>query len=75
MELSWARSLRDACQQHDIAFFMKQLGSVYAREHCLHNSKGEDVTEFPTDLQIQEFPRIASSYQEMQALSKRVMYC
>src|SRR5947209_6917082 len=32
MELSWARSLRDECKQYDIAFFMKQLGSVYARQ-------------------------------------------
>ena len=67
MELSWARSLRDECQTYDIAFFMKQLGSVYARHHHLHNSKGEDVSEFPTDLQIQEFPRIGSSNQEMHA--------
>lgn len=67
MQLSWARSLRDECQQHDIAFFMKQLGSVYAREHGLQNSKGEDVTEFPEDLQIQEFPRIATAYQEIRA--------
>jgi protein gp37 len=56
MQLSWARSLRDECKQYDIAFFMKQLGSVYAREHGLHNSKGEDITEFPIDLQIQAFP-------------------
>jgi protein gp37 len=37
MELSWARSLRDECRQSDIAFFMKQLGSVYAKEHHLHD--------------------------------------
>jgi protein gp37 len=65
MHLSWARSLRDVCKQYSIAFFMKQLGSVYAREHHLHNWKGEDISEFPNDLQIQEFPRIAPEYQEM----------
>ncbi len=59
MQLSWARTLRDSCKQYDIAFFMKQLGSVYAREHRLHNWKGEDISEFPIDLQMQEFPRIA----------------
>jgi len=67
MLLSWARSLRDSCKQYDIAFFMKQLGSVYAREHGLQNSKGEDVTEFPSDLQIQEFPCLRPTYQEMHA--------
>src|SRR5437588_437068 len=41
MFLSWARRLRDECRQYTIAFFMKQLGSVYAREHGLHHPKGE----------------------------------
>ena len=70
MELSWARGLRDECQTYDVAFFMKQLGSVYARTYHLHNAKGEDITEFPSDLQIQEFPRIASEYQEIRASKK-----
>ncbi len=61
MQLSWARSLRDSCKQYDIAFFMKQLGSVYARDQKLHDWKGEDIAEFPKDLQIQEFPYITSS--------------
>lgn len=67
MQLSWARSLRDECRRFGVAFFMKQLGSVYARQYHLQNSRGEDATEFPSDLQIQEFPRIGSSYQEMHA--------
>ena len=58
MDLSWARSLRDECKQQKVAFFMKQLGSVYARQHRLHNWKGEDMTEFPPDLRIQEFPHL-----------------
>ncbi len=62
MQLSWARSLRDACKQYDIAFFMKQLGSVYAREHHLHNWKGEDMAEFPPDLRIQGFPSLSFSH-------------
>lgn len=56
MLLSWARSLRDECRQYDVAFFMKQLGSVYARVHGLHDGKGEDIREFPDDLRIREFP-------------------
>ncbi len=59
MLLSWARSLLAECKQYHVAFFMKQLGSVYAREHSLHHPKGEDRAEFPDDLQIREFPRIA----------------
>ena len=56
MFLFWARKLRDQCREYQVAFFMKQPGSVYAREHGLRHPKGEDISEFPDDLQIQEFP-------------------
>jgi protein gp37 len=58
MRLAWARSLREECRAYQVAFFMKQLGSVYAREHGLRHPKGEDIAEFPEDLQIQEFPLV-----------------
>lgn len=61
MHLCWAIRLRDECRAYHVAFFMKQLGSVYAREHGLHHPKGEDRAEFPDDLQIQEFPRTGGS--------------
>jgi len=57
MFLPWARKVRGECREYQVAFFMKQLGSVYAREHGLRHPKGEDISEFPDDLQIQEFPR------------------
>lgn len=56
MWLSWARTLRDECRDWGVAFFMKQLGSVYARDHHLRHPKGEDPAEFPADLRIQAFP-------------------
>lgn len=48
MDLDWAREIRDKCAKHGIAFFMKQI--------C---EKGKPIPyeEFPTDLQIREFPR------------------
>ena len=58
MELAWARDLRDECAAYGVAFFMKQLGTVYAREHGLRHWKGENVREFPADLQVQVFPMI-----------------
>ncbi len=67
MLLSWARKLLAECREYKVAFFMKQLGSVYAREHGLQNAKGEEMSEFPPDLQIQEFPHVNSLYQEMHA--------
>lgn len=56
MDIAWARALRDECQESEVAFFMKQLGTVYAKEHRLHSWKGEDIEEFPLDLHIREFP-------------------
>jgi protein gp37 len=56
MELAWARALREECRAYGVAFFMKQLGTVYARRHGLKHWKGEDVAEFPADLQVQAFP-------------------
>ncbi len=58
MQLCWARSLREECRAHQVAFFMKQLGSVYAREHGLADWKGEDICEFPEDLRIRQFPTL-----------------
>ena len=56
MELAWARGLRDECETYSVAFWMKQLGTVYAREHRLRHPKGEDASEFPADLRMQAFP-------------------
>jgi protein gp37 len=49
MDPAWARSLRDQCKRWRVAFFCKQMGSVYG-EH-----KGKDL---PPDLNIREFPEV-----------------
>ncbi len=56
MELAWARALKAECDAGGVAFFMKQLGTVYAKEHGLRNWKGEEIAEFPEDLRVQSFP-------------------
>jgi protein gp37 len=56
MDLEWARSLRDECRTYGVAFFMKQLGTVYAKQHGLADWKGGNMEEFPEDLRIREFP-------------------
>lgn len=47
--IEWARSLRDECKDADIAFFMKQLGGYPNKRH--------ELSDFPADLQIREFPK------------------
>ena len=55
MQADWARSLRDQCSALDIPFFMKQAGTVLAKEWGARG-KGEDPTEWPEPLP-QEYPR------------------
>lgn len=47
--MEWVRDLRDQCMAAGVSFFVKQL-SIYGKvEH--------DITKFPEDLQIREFPK------------------
>lgn len=55
-DLSVFRDLRDQCRAPGIAFFMKQKGTVLAREMHCKDRAGADIDEFPEDLRIQEFP-------------------
>lgn len=49
MNLAWARSLRDQCWAAGVSFFMKQLE--------IDGKVTDEVSRFPADLQVQEFPR------------------
>lgn len=49
MQEEWARSLRDQCDAAGVAFFMKQMGSVFGAH------KGENI---PEDLSIKQFPGV-----------------
>jgi protein gp37 len=64
MHPDWARSLVRQCSIANVPIFVKQMGSAWAKENAA-NSKGGDITEFPTDLRIREFPANHSSEQEL----------
>lgn len=58
-DLSWARTLRDACRAKGIAFFMKQLGAnpeSNGNPLKLRDSHGGDWDEWHEDLRVREFP-------------------
>lgn len=68
MDLAWARSLVQQCKAAGVAAFVKQLGSVPVQ--CdeatlpgepfaihLHESHGRDMSEWPEDLRVREWPR------------------
>jgi protein gp37 len=48
MQIEWAQAMRRECQAAGVAFFMKQLGGPIDKRH--------DITTFPADLQVREFP-------------------
>ena len=56
MELEWVRDVRDACKEFGVAFFMKQKGEVLARAMGCDHPKGEEPSEWPEDIRIQQFP-------------------
>ena len=54
----WIRSLQDQCRQARIAFFVKQLGSIWSRQAGAASPKGGDPGEWPAELRIREFPEV-----------------
>lgn len=60
MHVELARSMRDQFKAVGVPFFMKQLGSHVIQDGkrlTLRDRKGADMSEWPHDLRIQEFPR------------------
>jgi protein gp37 len=78
-QIEWARSLREQCAAMKVSFFMKQMGSnptcksppILGGEKLIHinlkHAKGEDMAEWPSDLRIQEFPKIDMTASDMTA--------
>lgn len=53
----WARDLVEQCRAAGVAPFVKQLGSVWARENGAADRKGGDWGEWPADLRVREYPQ------------------
>jgi len=64
-QIEWIRSVVRQCAAAGVPCFVKQMGSVWAREgyDMCHangekwNHKGSDPAEWPVDLQVREMPR------------------
>mgnify|MGYP001614488243 CR=1 FL=1 len=54
MHLAWARSVHDQCKAAGVPFFMKQFSGPGGRAI-------KDMTAFPADLRIREFPKERSA--------------
>jgi protein gp37 len=53
----WAADLIDQARQAGAAPFVKQLGSVWAREHQASDGKGGKPADWPEALRVREYPK------------------
>ena len=63
--VGWIRSLVRQCQGAGVACFVKQLGAVPFQHPLpvkweLKHRKGADMTEWPEDLRVRQFPEVPS---------------
>lgn len=55
-DLDWAHEIISYCAEVGIPVFVKQLGSVLAKQMRLRSSKGGDPLEWPEALRVQQIP-------------------
>ena len=57
--LEWAYEMIDQCREHNVPYFLKQLGSHVISDGqriSFNDSSASDWSEWPEDLRIREFP-------------------
>jgi protein gp37 len=55
--LDWIRNIANDCKEMNVNVFIKQMGTYLAKELKMNDRHGGDINEFPTDLQIRQFPK------------------
>lgn len=56
----WARVVIAQCRAAGKAAFVKQLGTRWARNYSARDWHGGDPSEWPPDLRVREFPKVAA---------------
>lgn len=69
MQLNWLQSVMQQCRESRVPVFVKQLGSVLAKELGLKHSKGGDMAEWPADLRVRQFPLQLPSRADVEELA------
>lgn len=59
MDPEWARNILLQCRQFSAAYHFKQKGAVLSRELGCKDKAGKDPGEWPSELRVQEFPKVA----------------
>lgn len=58
MDPAWANDIREQCQRGNVAYHFKQKGRILAAELGCKDREGKDLSEWPAEFQIQEFPQV-----------------
>lgn len=56
MDLAWARSIKEQCDNSNTTFFFKQMGTALARQMKCKDRKGGDIEEIPEEFRVREIP-------------------
>lgn len=59
LHADWVNDLIGQCVEADVAVFVKQTGSVWAREHGYQDRKGGTPAEWPVGWQVRAFPEVS----------------
>lgn len=59
-DVQWATDLLKQCQEHDVPFFMKQLGAKPNLSGPQRSRKGGDPAEWPPHLRVRQWPQVES---------------
>jgi protein gp37 len=57
-KLEWIKSIVDECKRGKIPVFVKQLGTHLSKQLKMSDRHGGNINEFPSQLQIREFPAV-----------------
>lgn len=69
MHRDWLQSVMQQCRDSRVRVFVKQLGSVLAKELGLKHSKGGELAEWPADLRVRQFPLQLPSRADVEELA------
>ena len=61
MQQAWAEDILEQCRRNEVAFFFKQLGSVWASRIGTQDNKGCNWHDLPLSLRVREYPSLLES--------------
>lgn len=56
LSTAWVEEIVNDCNAAEVAVFVKQLGTSWARVNQARDSKGGNAAEWPTNLRVRQFP-------------------